>query len=148
MPWIPYLIALVTMATVNVALPALVPDRAAPPKPQMPPSPRELILGDWRNIHTNGILRITPTETIFISAGKIQEGDGLTATHTIDWTRNPTTIELRPRAQPERVIPGVLKLEGDRLELALRTFPPAVDRDGPVDFNNADLRIDYVRVKR
>jgi hypothetical protein len=148
MSWKACFIACLTLGAVNVALFALVPIRPAPPMPEKPLSPLHMILGDWQEVgNASHVLRITPTETIFIVGGKISEGDGLTVTHTIDWTTNPLKIELQPRSQRERLIPGVLKFEGDRMKLALRTFNPSPDKDGPLDFANADTRIEYQRIK-
>lgn len=141
-----YLMTFAIMVTMNVALFALVPIRPAPPLPEKPPAPHPAIVGDWQDEGNSNLLRITPTETLFIVGGNLNNGDGLTAAHTIDWNTNPYKIELRPRAQPNRLIPGVFKLEGDRLRLALRTFPPAPDKQGSLDFSNADTRIDYRRV--
>ncbi len=149
MSWRAYFIAWVITGAVNAALVSLLPDRPAPPMPQKPPSPHQLIVGDWRDVgDPNRILCITSTETIFIVHGKVQEGDGLTATHTIDWTANPFKIGLQPRTDKGRFIPGVFTLEGDTLKLGLRTFNPGPDKVGPLDFSNADLRIDYQRAKQ
>jgi hypothetical protein len=147
MSWKVCFIAGVTLGTLNAISLALVPDRPAPPTPEKPQSPRALIVCDWQDVNNpNHRLRITPTETIFFVGGQIHEADGLTATHTIDWTASPFRIELRPRNERDRIIPGVFKLEGDRLKFGLRTFNPGPGKGGPVDFSNADTRIEYQRV--
>ena len=104
MSWKVCFIAGVTLGTVNAISLALVPDRPAPPTPEKPQSPRQLIVGDWQDVNNpNHRLRITPTETIFLVGGQIREMDGLTATHTIDWTASPFRIELRPRNERDRI---------------------------------------------
>jgi uncharacterized protein (TIGR03067 family) len=122
-----------------------VPDRPAPPSAEKPPSPQEMIYGDWQDMNTPGfIFRITPTETLFITNGTISAADGLTATYKIDWTKSPTAIDFVPK-QRGGLMPGIFKIEGNKLTLALQT---GGDKR-PTDFQSGGtLILHYQRVKK
>ena len=121
-----------------------VPDRPAPPMPEKPPAPQQLVVGDWQDMSTPSyVLRITPTDTMFVVNGAVSAADGLTAAYTIDWTKSPATIDFMPK-QRGGTMPGILKLEGDKLTIALRTN----GNNRPLDFKSGDLLLHYQRVKR
>jgi uncharacterized protein (TIGR03067 family) len=126
------------------ALAVAVPDRPAPMAPEMPPDPKTMILGDWRDAGTpNYTLRFTPTESFFLVGGKTSEVDGLTAIYAIDWSTDPTTITFMPKQRGGKM-PGLFKLEGDKLTLGLRTGGGMQPRD----FKSCDLVLHYHRVKQ
>ena len=89
---------------------------------------REQIIGDWAAreagirhaameldaINHNAVLRITPSETIFMVNGQPSQGDGLTANYSIDWARNPIAIDFMPKQRGGKM-PGILMLDGDTL---------------------------------
>jgi uncharacterized protein (TIGR03067 family) len=133
-----------------------VPDRPDPtPKDAKPP--REQILGDWLcekiefgkmggTIEPSNdvrVFRITPSETVFLINGKPSPGDGLTAAYSIDWSKNPVAIDFMPRGRNGKMT-GILRLEGDRLTLGLRTSGDA----RLIDFNSADLVGHYKRIQK
>src|SRR5437762_1902418 len=83
---------------------------AAPNRPPiLPPkvnqTPQHQIVGDWLCEKINGggvdgrnlVFRITPSETIFLVNGQTSQGDGLTATYAVDFTKNPIVITFMPR---------------------------------------------------
>lgn len=122
------------------------PDRPAPPMPEKPPSPQQVILGDWQDTGNRGfIFRIMPNESHFLTNGKISEADGLTAQITIDWNATPTAIDFMPRRGGK--MQGIVKVEGDKLTLALNTG----GGPRPRDFRQGaggDLLLHYQRVKK
>jgi uncharacterized protein (TIGR03067 family) len=112
--------------------------------PDTEPTPRSPLLGDWQDTSTPSYtFRVTPTETFFIISGKTSAVDGLTATYTIDWTTNPASIMFMPKQRGGKM-PGLVKLEGDRMTLGLRTGGGELPRD----FKACDLVLHYNRVKR
>ncbi len=89
----------------------------------------------------NAVLRILPAETIFMINGMASEADGLTARYTIDWSRNPPAIDFMPKQRGGKM-PGILKLEGDRLTIGLTTSGDM----RPSDFADAQMVARYKRV--
>lgn len=134
---------------------------AAPVRPERNyPSPEELkplqeqIVGDWQLVKlahgtprmehavtNNMVLRITPSETVFLVNGQPSQGDGLTANHSIDWARNPIAIDFMPKQRGGKM-PGILKLDGDTLIMGLTTSGDV----RPADFDSAQMLGHYKRV--
>src|SRR5438874_11799702 len=102
-----------------------VPDRPDPtPKPEMKP-PHEQIVGDWRYVSDakdgtqrpgtpDFVLRIRPTESIWIERDQPSPANGFTAKVSFDWTKNPVHFDLKPN-HGGPVIQAIVKLDGDRL---------------------------------
>jgi uncharacterized protein (TIGR03067 family) len=120
-----------------------VPDRQDPTPKEAKPL-REQIFGDWQD-RNNKILviRIMPTESIFLVNGKPSPADGLTATYAIDWSKNPVAIDFIARGGG-RKLEGILKLEGDRLILAL----PLNNATRPTDFGPGNQVLHYQRIRK
>jgi uncharacterized protein (TIGR03067 family) len=123
--------------------------RAEEPKPL-----QEQIIGDWQlvklahgtprmehAINHNMVLRITPSETVFIVNGQPSQADGLTANYSIDWARNPIAIDFMPKQRGGKM-PGILKLDGDTLIMGLTTGGDV----RPADFASAQMLGHYKRV--
>ena len=106
-----------------------VPDREDPTPKDKPKPVQEQILGDWlcekvggANVAQNSVMvfRITPSETVFLVNGQPSIGDGLTATYSLDATKNPIAIDFMPRQRGGKM-PGIMMLDGDTLTLGWRT---------------------------
>lgn len=138
------------------------PDRPDLTPRQKPSTPQAMILGDWHleKLEFSGragdnpagltrVFRISETETLFIMNGQPSPADGLTATYKIDWSANPIAIDLMPK-QRGGVMPGILRLEGDRMIVALNTDGGKINDVGagnrPTDFKNAPMTGYYRRV--
>jgi uncharacterized protein (TIGR03067 family) len=121
----------------------VVPDRQDPTPKEAKPLPAQL-LGDWQD-RNNKILvfRIMTAESVFLVNGQPNPADGLTATYSIDWTKNPVAIDFIARGGG-RELNGILKLEGDRLTLAL----PLNNSARPSDFGPGNLVLPYQRVRK
>ena len=129
-----------------VALFVALPDRPDPTPREKPKLPHEMLLGDWGvdgGTNAASIWRIMPTEAIWISGGVPMDGNGLTATYTIDWTKNPVTINLNPK-RGGVAMPGILRLEGDRLIMALNTG----GGQRPAQFENAPWIHTFHRIRQ
>jgi uncharacterized protein (TIGR03067 family) len=145
--------ALLLVGILTIAAPVR-PERNYP-RPEEPKPLREQIIGDWLLVKiangtprmeyapVNNVLRITPSETIFMIDGKASAGDGLTAAYSIDWATSPISIEFRPK-QRGGTLPGILKVEGDMLILGLTSSKD----QGPQDFASAHLVAHFTRVRK
>ena len=121
-----------------------VPDRPDPtPKQDMPP-PQHQVAGDWqdRNNQTH-MLRFVGGESVFMVNGQASPGDGLTANVFIDWSKSPATIDFMPKQRGGKMM-GILKLEGDQLNIALTMG--AGPR--PTNLGVANLVLHYQRVQK
>lgn len=133
------------------------PDRLdlSPPR-LLPPSPQTMLLGDWklerleligqRGNNSAGrdcVFRIDANETTFIMNGQPSPGDGLTAKHKLDFSTNPIQIDLMPK-QRNDTMRGLIRLEGDRMTMALSTGQP----NRPTSFENAEFVAYFVRVQK
>ena len=138
------------LAVMVIALP----DRPDQTPRQKAPSPQMQLLGDWQlealqfsgqngknAVAPNCVFRINTSDTVFLVNGRPSEGDGLTANYKIDLSRTPFAIDLMPK-QRGGVMPGLLKIEGDRLILAITTN----GADRPTDFNSAQMVAYYRRM--
>src|ERR1022692_3627889 len=99
--------ALLMIAVFAVA----VPDRRDP----TPNRPNGQLVGEWVNRdHPASVLRIMPSESLFLLRGQPSLEDGFTATYVVDWSKDPVTIDFTAK-HGGRKIPCILKLDGDRL---------------------------------
>jgi uncharacterized protein (TIGR03067 family) len=133
------------------------PNREDPTPKDKRASPADLVLGDWAleklehgsprqphdTIQRNLAMRITATDSFFMSNGTVSEGDGLTARIAIDWSKNPAAIDFMPKSRGGKM-PGILKIEGDVLILGLTTGGD----QRPTDFATAQMLGHYRRIKK
>ena len=134
--------ALLLFAAFAVAVPNREP--LGPPSSEAPVIPADQVLGDWQDTRSTGhMLRITRGESLFLVNNNPSLGDGLTANISIDWSKNPVTIDFRPK-QRGGAMYGVLKLEGDQLTINLRTS----GNSRPPNFLSGDLLLQYRRVPK
>jgi uncharacterized protein (TIGR03067 family) len=128
------------------------PDRFS--RPEEPKRPQDQIVGDWQlvklarglalgeqAVNDNRVLRITPTDTVFMMNGQPSVGDGLTANYTIDWSKSPAVITFMPKQRGGKML-GIFKIEGDTLVVALNTG----GGQPPADFASAAMIGHYKRV--
>ena len=135
-----------------LALLIALPDRPDQSPREKPKSLQELFLGDWgiektdvtgnRYGDINSIWRITPSGAIWVSGGTPMDANGLTASYTIDWTKNPITIDLKPKSQT--AMPGILRIDGDRMVMALDT----AGTNRPASFENAPWIHAFIRIQK
>jgi uncharacterized protein (TIGR03067 family) len=124
-------------------LAALVPDRQDP-TPKETRSPQEQILGDWQDRNNKGfVFRIMASESVFVVNGKPSPVDGLTATYSVDWAKNPVAIDFVQRNGGSK-LEAILKLEGDELMLAL----PLNNGMRPTQFEAGSVVLRYQRVRK
>jgi uncharacterized protein (TIGR03067 family) len=106
--------------------------------------PQEQILGDWQDRNYKILVfRIMPSESVFLVNGQPSAADGLTATYSIDWSKNPVAMDFIARGGG-RKLEGILKLEGDRLTLAL----PLNNSSRPTDFGPRNQVLHYQRIRK
>ena len=131
--------AFVIVAVLAIA----VPDRPDPtPKQDLPP--QNQILGDWQDRNNRiHMLRFVGGESVFMVNGQASAGDGLTANVFIDWSKNPATIDFMPKQRGGKMM-GILKLDGDQLNIALTTG----NGPRPTNLAVANLVLHYQRVKK
>ena len=133
-------------------LAAAVPDRPDPaPKQATPPAAQ--ILGDWQvekmvpaqplEMETS-VMTFTPTEILVAVNGARRPEES--ATYRLDSSKNPAAIDFVPKNGPKSV-PGILKLQGDRLILCF-----AIEGNRPTAFNPSSQNLTVVlylkRVKK
>lgn len=125
------------------ALAVAVPDRQDP-TPKTDQSREKQILGEWAAVKGSKTLQFKASETLFSYNGIPSPSDGLTAKISIDWSKNPVTIDFMPMRGG--TMPGILNLDGDRLTIALRVSGGT----RPTDFgvNPQVLLLNYNRVRR
>ena len=124
-------------------LAALVPDRQDP-TPKETRSPQEQILGDWQDRNNKGfVFRIMASESVFVVNGQPSPVDGLTATYSVDWAKNPVAIDFVQRNGGSK-LEAILKLEGDELMLAL----PLNNGMRPTQFEAGSVVLRYQRVRK
>lgn len=105
------------------------PDRPDLTPREKPKTPQDLFLADWIYISSTAdgdgpgnprsVWRITPAEAIWMDNGQRQDANTLTATYKIDWTTMPVSIDLFPKQGGQAPIRGILRMEGDRMVMAL-----------------------------
>jgi uncharacterized protein (TIGR03067 family) len=107
------------------------------------PRPEQL-LGDWQDRNSKHLLlRFQRSESVFLVNGTPNKADGLTATYTIDWSKNPVAIDFTPRNGDPKY-KCILKIEGDRLTLAI----PLNRGPRPTDFTASHAVLHYQRIRR
>jgi uncharacterized protein (TIGR03067 family) len=131
-----------------------VPDRQDPTPKEA--KPHEQILGDWfptaslidgveRGAVPDGTIRviwITSSATVWLENGQPDVGNTLTADIAVDWSKNPVALDLTPK-QGKKML-GILKVEGDRLTLALSLNGAR----RPTDFGAGCIVLHFKRVKK
>ena len=131
--------ALVMFAVLAVA----VPDRPDP-TPKQEQLPANQIFGDWKDRkNPSHMLRFEGGETVFMVNGQASPADGLTAKVLIDWSKTPATIDFMPKQRGGKMM-GILKLEGDQLNIALDTSGGA----RPTNLGVGNLVLHYQRVNK
>jgi uncharacterized protein (TIGR03067 family) len=118
------------------------PDRPDLTPREKPKTPQEMFLADWVYISStadgvgpanpHSVWRVTPTEAIWLNNGQRQDANTLTSTYKIDWATTPVSIDLFPK-QGGQTIRGILRMEGDRMVMALTIG----GEKRPIDFQNA-----------
>ena len=115
-----------------------VPDRPDP----TPKQPNNQLVGEWVNrSHPASVLRIMPSESVFILRGQPSLEDGFTAAYVVDWSKNPVTIDFTAK-HDGRKIECILKVEGDRLSVA----QPLNNDPRPASFAGAQAVQHYQRL--
>jgi uncharacterized protein (TIGR03067 family) len=102
------------------------------------------LIGDWQDRDSERLsIRFLSTGSVFLVDGKPNPADGLTATYTIDWSKDPVAIDFEP-ANGNPKLECILKLEGDRLTVAL----PLNQDPRPTDFASAKAVLHYQRIRK
>jgi hypothetical protein len=102
------------------------------------------LVGDWRDRNSQHLsIRFSSSESVFLVDGKPSTTDGLTASYTIDWSKDPVAIDFVPANGNPR-LECILKLEGDRLTLGI----PLNQDPRPVDFASAGAVLQYQRIRK
>jgi hypothetical protein len=100
------------------------------------------IYGEWQDCKSpQHAIRFMKSESLLLVNGNPSPEDGLTASYSINWTKNPVAIDFKPRNQGPYA--GILKVEGDRLTLAI-----GMNGLRPTDFSAKNLVLQYRLIRK